>query len=138
MISRTWSTGVRFGDLAGQEPFTDLKLDSLKRRLFDGYKWSESGLLVMESIPHKKNYQQKGRPSDESRFIRQSDFRRVFTCKENGPRFHPSHVTKINRFGGKGILVWGGKKLNSRIPLYIFETDSVTHSAKGMSSWKPI
>ncbi|GFW53457.1 hypothetical protein TNCV_3928351 [Trichonephila clavipes] len=38
-----------------------LKLDSLKRRWLDGYKWSKSDLLVIESIPNKLNCHQKRR-----------------------------------------------------------------------------
>ncbi|GFW44142.1 hypothetical protein TNCV_3855031 [Trichonephila clavipes] len=44
----------------------------------------------------------------KSKCIRQRDSRRVFTWREKGGRFHPFYVTKIDRFGGTGILVCGG------------------------------
>ncbi|GFU42527.1 reverse transcriptase [Trichonephila clavipes] len=56
--------------------------------------------------------------SDESI---QSDSRRVFTWRESGARFHPHHISKSDRFRGKGILVCGGIMLGSRTPLYVFD-----------------
>ncbi|GFY24839.1 transposable element Tcb2 transposase [Trichonephila clavipes] len=57
---------------------------------------------------------------DESRFARQSDSFQVFIWRERGARFHPSFVTKINRFGGKGILVWGCILLDNFTPMFVF------------------
>ncbi|GFV71952.1 hypothetical protein TNCV_2458851 [Trichonephila clavipes] len=62
---------------------------------------------------------------DKSRFTRHCDSHRVFIWKGNGARFHPSYLTKIDRFGGKGILVCGGIMLGSRIPLYFFDDGTV-------------
>ncbi|GFT07241.1 hypothetical protein TNCV_1416821 [Trichonephila clavipes] len=52
-------------------------------------------------------------------------FRQVFVWKENGARFHLPHVTEKDRFGGKGILVWGSVTLGSRPPLHVFDTGIV-------------
>ncbi|GFT23348.1 RNase H domain-containing protein [Trichonephila clavipes] len=45
--------------------------------------------------------------SDELRFVRQVILVESL-CRENGVHFHPSFVTEIDRFGGQGILLWGG------------------------------
>ncbi|GFX86451.1 hypothetical protein TNCV_3727201 [Trichonephila clavipes] len=52
-----------------------------------------------------------------SKCTRQSDSRRVFTWGENGACIYPLYDTKINRFGGKGILVYVGIMLGSCTPL---------------------
>ncbi|GFY25103.1 hypothetical protein TNCV_2692941 [Trichonephila clavipes] len=51
----------------------------------------------------------------------------VFTWKGNvyGARFHPSYVTKIDRFGGKVILMCGCIMLGSRTPLFVFDASTV-------------
>ncbi|GFY15826.1 transposable element Tc3 transposase [Trichonephila clavipes] len=51
--------------------------------------------------------------SDESKFTRQSDYRGVFFWGKRAC-LHPSYETKIDRFGGKGILKSGGIMLVSR------------------------
>ncbi|GFX14529.1 hypothetical protein TNCV_1617121 [Trichonephila clavipes] len=68
--------------------------------------------------------------SDELKCTRQSDSRRVFTFGEKSEgSFHPSCETKIDIFGGKGMLVCGGIMLGSRTPLYVFDACTVnSHS----------
>ncbi|GFU75595.1 hypothetical protein TNCV_2863101 [Trichonephila clavipes] len=56
--------------------------------------------------------------SEESKCARQNDSRRVITWRENRALFHPSNVTKIDSFGGKGILVRDGIMLVFRTTLY--------------------
>ncbi|GFW20209.1 hypothetical protein TNCV_1855331 [Trichonephila clavipes] len=58
---------------------------------------------------------------DESKCSKLSDSRRVFPWRENGAHYHPSYVTKTDRFGGKRILVCGGIIVSSRTSLYIFD-----------------
>ncbi|GFV18110.1 hypothetical protein TNCV_169141 [Trichonephila clavipes] len=62
--------------------------------------------------------------SEESKRIRQSDSRRVFTWRENGARFHPFYVSKIDIFGGKGI-VCGDIMLGTRTPLNVYDAITV-------------
>ncbi|GFS76267.1 transposable element Tcb2 transposase [Trichonephila clavipes] len=62
---------------------------------------------------------------DESKCTKQSDSRRVFTCRENRTRFHASYEKKIDRFGGKEILVRSCIMLRSRTPLYVFYANTV-------------
>ncbi|GFV77659.1 transposable element Tcb1 transposase [Trichonephila clavipes] len=61
--------------------------------------------------------------SDESKYTKQSDSRRVISWRESGAHFHPSYVTKIDRFGGKGVLVCGVVMLGSRTTLYVFDVN---------------
>ncbi|GFX95432.1 transposable element Tcb2 transposase [Trichonephila clavipes] len=58
--------------------------------------------------------------SNDSKCTRQRDSRRVFPWRENEARFHPSFVTKIKRFGIKGILMCGGMLLSSPIPRWYY------------------
>ncbi|GFV15152.1 transposable element Tcb2 transposase [Trichonephila clavipes] len=59
------------------------------------------------------------------RFSINSDSRRVFIWREPGTRYHPYNITESDRFGGCGVLVWGGIILDSRTPLHIFDAGSV-------------
>ncbi|GFV07554.1 transposable element Tc3 transposase [Trichonephila clavipes] len=62
---------------------------------------------------------------DKSKCTQQSDSRRVITSRENGANFHHSRVTKIDRFGYKGILVCDSIMLGSLTPLHAFDTGTV-------------
>ncbi|GFX20252.1 transposable element Tc1 transposase [Trichonephila clavipes] len=62
--------------------------------------------------------------NDESRFTRQSYPCRIFVWEESGAPFHPFYVTKIDRFGGKSILVGNSIMLDSRT-LYVFDAGIV-------------
>ncbi|GFT67683.1 transposable element Tcb2 transposase [Trichonephila clavipes] len=62
----------------------------------------------------------------ESRFSTRSDSQRVLIWREIGTRFYPSNIKEIHRYGGNGVLVWGGIMLNRRTELHIFDRGSVT------------
>ncbi|GFU91445.1 transposable element Tcb2 transposase [Trichonephila clavipes] len=62
---------------------------------------------------------------DESRFSLSSDSHRILTWRERGSRNHPSNIIERNRYGGRGVLVWGGIMLGSRTDLHIFDTGAV-------------
>ncbi|GFV59666.1 transposable element Tc3 transposase [Trichonephila clavipes] len=61
--------------------------------------------------------------TDESRFSLSSDSHRILIWRERGSRNHPSNI--IERYGGCGVLVWGGIMLGSRTDLHIFDAGSV-------------
>ncbi|GFU66459.1 transposable element Tcb1 transposase [Trichonephila clavipes] len=63
--------------------------------------------------------------TDESRFSLSSDSRRILIWRERGSRNHPSNITERDRYGGRGVLVWGGIMLGSRTDLHIFDAGSV-------------
>ncbi|GFS59103.1 transposable element Tc1 transposase [Trichonephila clavipes] len=52
--------------------------------------------------------------TDESRFSLSSDSHRILTWRERGSRNHPSNIIERDRYGGRGVLVWGGIMLGSR------------------------
>ncbi|GFS65835.1 transposable element Tcb2 transposase [Trichonephila clavipes] len=62
---------------------------------------------------------------DESRFSLSSDSHRILIWKERGSRNHPSNIIERDRYGGRGVLVWGGIMLGSRTDLHIFDAGSV-------------
>ncbi|GFX15234.1 transposable element Tcb2 transposase [Trichonephila clavipes] len=57
--------------------------------------------------------------ADESRFSLSSDSHRILIHN------HPSNIIERERYGGRGVLVWGGIMLGSRTDLHIFDASSV-------------
>ncbi|KFM75150.1 Transposable element Tcb1 transposase, partial [Stegodyphus mimosarum] len=57
--------------------------------------------------------------SDESRFSLQSDSRRAFIRRAPGTRYHQENIVERHRYGGAGVLVWGGIILGSRTDLHV-------------------
>ncbi|GFX14233.1 transposable element Tcb2 transposase [Trichonephila clavipes] len=57
----------------------------------------------------------------ESRFSLSSDSH----LERAGSRNHPSNIIERDRYGGRGVLVWGGIMLGSRTDLHIFDAGSV-------------
>ncbi|GFX10794.1 transposable element Tcb1 transposase [Trichonephila clavipes] len=62
---------------------------------------------------------------DESRFSLSSDSHRILIWRERGSRNHPSNIIERDRYGGRGVLVWGSIMLGSRTDLHIFDAGSV-------------
>ncbi|GFU41320.1 transposable element Tcb1 transposase [Trichonephila clavipes] len=89
------------------------------RRLDDRYRvlpWPEDCPVVV--CLHDALY-------DESRFSLSSDSQRILIWRERGSRNHPSNIIERDRYGGRGVLVWGGIMLGSRTGLHIFDAGSV-------------
>ncbi|GFX06847.1 transposable element Tcb2 transposase [Trichonephila clavipes] len=63
--------------------------------------------------------------TDESRFSLSSDSHRILIWRERGRRNYPSNIIERDRYGGRGVLVWGGIMLGSRTDLHIFDAGSV-------------
>ncbi|KFM63830.1 Transposable element Tcb1 transposase, partial [Stegodyphus mimosarum] len=57
--------------------------------------------------------------SDESRFSLQSDSRRTFIWRAPGTCYPPKNIIERHRYGGAGVLVWGGIILGSRTDLHV-------------------
>ncbi|GFU09589.1 MAM and LDL-receptor class A domain-containing protein 2 [Trichonephila clavipes] len=66
--------------------------------------------------------------TDESRFSLSSDSHRILIWRERGSRNHPSNIIERDRYGGHGVLVWGGIMLGSRTDLHIFDAGSVNRT----------
>ncbi|GFW80669.1 transposable element Tcb2 transposase [Trichonephila clavipes] len=63
--------------------------------------------------------------TDESRFSLSSDSHRILIWRERGSGNHPSNTIERDRYGGRGVLVWGGIMLGSHTDLHIFDAGSV-------------
>ncbi|GFW90497.1 transposable element Tc3 transposase [Trichonephila clavipes] len=61
----------------------------------------------------------------ESRFSLSSYSHRIPFWRERGSHNHPSNIIERDRYGGRGVLVWGGIMLGSRTDLHIFDAGSV-------------
>ncbi|GFW27915.1 transposable element Tcb2 transposase [Trichonephila clavipes] len=64
--------------------------------------------------------------SDESRFSVHPDKRRIFIWKDRGSRNNPAFVHESVRFGGGGVLVYGGISIDGRTDLYIIRGGPLT------------
>lgn len=64
--------------------------------------------------------------TDESRFSLDSDSRRRLIWREPGTRYHPSNIIERDRYGGAGVLVWGGISLDGRTDLYVLPRGTMT------------
>ncbi|GFV39990.1 transposable element Tc3 transposase [Trichonephila clavipes] len=63
--------------------------------------------------------------TDESRFSLSSDSHRILFWREREAAIIPRTSLKIDRYGGRGVLVWGGIMLGSRTDFHIFDAGSV-------------
>ncbi|GFU90195.1 transposable element Tcb2 transposase [Trichonephila clavipes] len=63
--------------------------------------------------------------TDESRFSLSRDSHCILIWRKRGSRNHPSNIIERDRYGGRGVLVWGGIMLGSRTDLHIFHASSV-------------
>ncbi|GFY07820.1 transposable element Tc1 transposase [Trichonephila clavipes] len=61
----------------------------------------------------------------ESRFSLSSDSHRILIWRERVSSNHPWKIFERDRYGGHGVLVWGGIMLGSRTDLHIFNAGSV-------------
>ncbi|GFS67645.1 transposable element Tc3 transposase [Trichonephila clavipes] len=66
--------------------------------------------------------------TDERRLSLSSDSHRILIWRERGSRNHLSNIIERDRYGGHGVLVWGGIMLGSRTDLHIFDAGSVNGS----------
>ncbi|GFS69439.1 transposable element Tcb1 transposase [Trichonephila clavipes] len=64
--------------------------------------------------------------SDESRFSVHPDNRRIFIWRDRGSRNNPAFVHESVRFGGGGVLVYGGISIDGRTDLYIIRDGPLT------------
>ncbi|GFY03643.1 transposable element Tcb1 transposase [Trichonephila clavipes] len=94
-------------------------LDTRHRRLDDRYRvlpWPEDCTVVV--CLHDALY-------EESRLSLSSDSHRILIWRKQGSRNHPSNIIERDKYGGRGVLVWGGIMLGSRTDLHIFDAGSV-------------
>ncbi|GFV97888.1 transposable element Tcb2 transposase [Trichonephila clavipes] len=63
---------------------------------------------------------------NESRFSVHPDNRRIFIWRDRGSRSNPAFVHESVRFGGGGVLVYGGISIDGRTDLYIIRDVPLT------------
>ncbi|GFT04718.1 transposable element Tcb1 transposase [Trichonephila clavipes] len=63
--------------------------------------------------------------TEGSRFSLSSDSHRILIWRERTSHNHPSNIIESDRYGGRGVLVWGGIMLDSRTDLHIFDAGTV-------------
>ncbi|GFV06352.1 transposable element Tcb2 transposase [Trichonephila clavipes] len=63
---------------------------------------------------------------DESCFSVHPDNRRIFIGRDRGSRNNPAFVHESVRFGGGGVLVYGGTYIDGRTDLYIIRDGPLT------------
>ncbi|GFS67185.1 transposable element Tcb2 transposase [Trichonephila clavipes] len=63
---------------------------------------------------------------DESRFSVQQNNRSIFIWRDLGSRNNPTFVHESVRFGGGGVLVYGGISIDGHTDLYIIRDGPLT------------
>ncbi|GFV38916.1 transposable element Tcb2 transposase [Trichonephila clavipes] len=76
--------------------------------------------------------------SDESRFSVHLDNRRIFPWRDRGSRNNPSFVHESVRFGGGGMLVYGGISIDGCTDLYIILDGLLTARRYREEIFRPI
>ncbi|GFX76388.1 transposable element Tcb2 transposase [Trichonephila clavipes] len=99
--------------------------DALYGGTFNASHWRRRSLWCREHQNWRDNEWGRVLFTDESRFSLSSDSHRILIWREWGSRNHPSNIFERNRYGGRGVLVWGGIMLGSRTDLHIFDAGSV-------------
>ncbi|GFW05740.1 transposable element Tcb2 transposase [Trichonephila clavipes] len=79
-----------------------------------------------EHLNWRRNEWNKCFFSDESRFSVHPDNRRIFIWRDRGSRNNPAFVHESVRFGGGGVLVYGGISIDGRTDLSIIRDEPLT------------
>ncbi|GFV46626.1 transposable element Tcb2 transposase [Trichonephila clavipes] len=92
--------------LYARRPMVCVRLTSMHRR--DCREWAT------EHMNWRRNEWSNVLFSDESRFPVHPDNRRIFLWRDRGSRNNPAFVHESVRFGGGGVLVYGGISIDGR------------------------
>ncbi|GFS57454.1 transposable element Tcb2 transposase [Trichonephila clavipes] len=104
--------------LYARRPTVCVRLTSRHRH--DRRKWAK------EHVNWRRNEWSNFLFSDESRFSVHPDNRRIFIWRDRGSRNNPAFVHESVRFGGGGVLVYGGISIDGRTDLYIIREGPLT------------
>ncbi|GFX04756.1 transposable element Tcb1 transposase [Trichonephila clavipes] len=115
VISRIWNRF--FGDWKCR-PKTRTRLTSRHRR--DRREWAT------EHVNWRRNEWSNFLFFDESRFSVHPDNRRIFIWRDRGSRNNPAVVHESVKFGGAGVLVYGGISIDGRTDLYTIRGGPLT------------
>ncbi|GFU65037.1 transposable element Tcb2 transposase [Trichonephila clavipes] len=101
-----------------RRPMVCVRLASRHRR--DRREWAT------EHVNWRRNEWSNVLFSDESRFSVYPDNRRIFIWRDRGSRKNPAFVRESVRFGGGGVLEYGGISIDGRLDLYIIRNGPLT------------
>ncbi|GFW41936.1 transposable element Tcb2 transposase [Trichonephila clavipes] len=104
--------------LYARRPMVCVRLTSRHRR--DHREWAT------EHVNWRRNKWSNVLFSDESRFSVHPDNRRIFIWRDRGSRNNPAFVHESVRFGGGGVLVYGGISIDGHTDLYIIRDGPLT------------
>ncbi|GFV52929.1 transposable element Tcb2 transposase [Trichonephila clavipes] len=104
--------------LYARRPTVCVRLTSRHRR--DRREWAK------EHVNWRRNEWSNVLFSDESRFSVHPDNRRIFIWRDRDSRSNPAFVHESVRFGGGGVLVYGGISIDGRTDLYIIRDGPLT------------
>ncbi|GFT10847.1 transposable element Tcb2 transposase [Trichonephila clavipes] len=104
--------------LYARRPMVCVRLTSRHRR--DRWDWAT------EHVKLRRNEWSNVLFSDESRFSVHLGKRRIFIWRERGSRNNLAFVHESVRFGGGGVLVYGGISIDGRTDLYIIRDGPLT------------
>ncbi|GFW78760.1 transposable element Tcb2 transposase [Trichonephila clavipes] len=104
--------------LYARRPMVCVRLISRHRR--DRREWAT------EHVNWRRNEWSNVLFSGESRFSVHPDNRRIFIWRDRGSRNNPAFVHESVRFGGGGVLVYGGISIDGRTDLYIIRDRPLT------------
>ncbi|GFW59379.1 transposable element Tcb2 transposase [Trichonephila clavipes] len=110
--------GLHGVGLYPRRPMVCVRLTSRHRR--ERREWAR------EHVNWRKNEWSNVLFSDESRFSVHPDNRRIFIWRDRGSRNNPAFVHESVRFGGGGVLVYGGISIDGRTDLYIIRDGPLT------------
>ncbi|GFT85417.1 transposable element Tcb2 transposase [Trichonephila clavipes] len=117
--SEAWrAVGRLEGGRSSASHWSVTKLTSRHRR--DRREWAT------EHVNWRRNEWSNVLFSDESRFSVHPDNRRIFIRRDRGIRNNPVFVHESVRFGGGGVLVYGGISIDGRTDLYIIRDGPLT------------
>ncbi|GFV10619.1 transposable element Tcb2 transposase [Trichonephila clavipes] len=104
--------------LYARRPMVCVRLTSRHRR--DRSEWAT------EHVNWRRNGWSNVLFSDEFCFFVHPDNRRIFIWRDRGSRNNPAFMHESVRFGGAGMLVYGGISIGGRTDLYIIRDGPLT------------
>ncbi|GFY36295.1 transposable element Tcb2 transposase [Trichonephila clavipes] len=104
--------------LYARRPMVCVRLTSRHRR--DRREWAT------EHVNWRRNEWSSVLFSDEFRFSVHPDNRRIFIWRDRGSRNNPAFLHESVRFGGGGVLVYGGISIDGRTTCYIIRDGPLT------------
>ncbi|GFW40178.1 transposable element Tcb2 transposase [Trichonephila clavipes] len=117
-VSKTVQNRLHGVGLYARRPMVCVRLTSRHRR--DRREWAT------QHVNWRRNEWSSVLFSDESRFSVHADNRRILIWRDRGSRNNPAFVHENVRFGGAGVLVYGGISIDGCTDFYIIRDGPLT------------